>query len=663
MANYYLNGDGTISQNKKQSTGKNYYLHSNGTISLNSEEDEEKKRREEQEKQERVAKQQAETEKLKKQETLPTATYGPNTNTILPTAKEEKEAKYQPKLDLSQNGEDIKKIQSGEIKTESALKHDIKQNAKKTAGTVADVGLNIVQGFVGVAENSAPFFAGLIAEAAEKAGNKEYADRVRRNIADPNLKIFNNTLQKGKDAIGNNSWANDTVDQMFQGIGQTAGYASLGALPGGAALNTGAMFTSAAGGELSNLYGSEDYKNGDLRNSKIWAKAIGSGAIEAAAERTFGYFGAEGGIDKQAANYLSGLASTSLGKMFARQGVNALAEGTEEVMSYAGNYLLDSVIDWVDQKTGGTGEALRQPWNWQELWQQAFTAAGSALIMGGFDTAITAKSVNGTSVSDTLNKTAQKMDLNAQLEKVQNQNEKLQKNLGKNISQQEVDNIFNQLQGNQQQISNIQSQLEVLPTAKNSNQNTQALQNNMDINVENAQQTPIDNNKVVNNESVGPLNDILNNKDLPMQNYIYEKSNNEKINNLREDASKYFNNSEKAHNYMKMLEKIIEDKNIDIRLDGNLKTPDGRIVNGSYSNGVITINPNSTRAGEFIAIHELTHAIGTDSMKNIVETYRKSNIEFNAAVEKLLQNYDSTEITEEALSDVSAQLFRKSRVY
>lgn len=106
-----------------------------------------------------------------------------------------------------------------------------------------------------------------------------------------------------------------------------------------------------------------------------------------------------------------------------------------------------------------------------------------------------------------------------------------------------------------------------------------------------------------------------------------------------------------------MLEKIITDKNIDIRLDADLKTPDGKIANGSYSNGVITINPNSTRTGEFIAVHELTHAIGTDSMKNIIETYRKSNPEFNTAVEKLLQNYNSSEITEEALSDVSAQLF------
>lgn len=153
------------------------------------------------------------------------------------------------------------------------------------------------------------------------------------------------------------------------------------------------------------------------------------------------------------------------------------------------------------------------------------------------------------------------------------------------------------------------------------------------------------------------LNNILNNKKLPMQKYQYEKSENVKIDRLRQDANRYFNNTEQAHNFVDMLEKIVTDKNIDIRLDSSLKSPDGRKANGSYYDGVITINPNSTRTGEFIAIHELTHAIGTDQMKGIIDNYRKSNMEFDTSVKQLLNNYNSTEITEEALSDVSAQLF------
>ena len=200
---------------------------------------------------------------------------------------------------------------------------------------------------------------------------------------------------------------------------------------------------------------------------------------------------------------------------------------------------------------------------------------------------------------------------------------------------------------------------------QNNTQNIQQNQANNQRNIQEKQIAQIENNVAQNQnmeriytENVKPqLDNILNNKELPMQSYIYEKSTNKKINTLREDASKYFNNSEKAHNYMKMLEKIIEDKDINIRLDANLKTADGRVANGSYSNGSITINPNSTRTGEFIAVHELTHAIGTKEMLNMVENYRKSNVEFDNSVKKLLNNYNSTEITEEALSDVSAQLF------
>lgn len=173
-------------------------------------------------------------------------------------------------------------------------------------------------------------------------------------------------------------------------------------------------------------------------------------------------------------------------------------------------------------------------------------------------------------------------------------------------------------------------------------------------NTTNSQQVNF-NNTQTNQESL--FEDILNNKELPMQSYIYEKSDNPNVDILRKSANKYLNNSEQAHKFVQILEKISQDKNVEIRFDADLKTPEGKIANGSYSNGVITINPNSTRAGEFITIHELTHAIGTKQMENIIEKYSKSNIEFNEETKKLLQNYSNTEMNEEALADISGQLF------
>lgn len=141
--------------------------------------------------------------------------------------------------------------------------------------------------------------------------------------------------------------------------------------------------------------------------------------------------------------------------------------------------------------------------------------------------------------------------------------------------------------------------------------------------------------------------------------YEYKPSENIKIDNLRKDVvANKWNNSEQTNNYVNMLEQIISDKGVEIRLDANLKDNNGNAANGSYKNGVITINPNSNRAGEFIAIHELTHAIGTDSMRNIVNNYMKSNVEFRTAVNDLLsKSYNSTELTEEAMADVAGQLF------
>ena len=221
-----------------------------------------------------------------------------------------------------------------------------------------------------------------------------------------------------------------------------------------------------------------------------------------------------------------------------------------------------------------------------------------------------------------------------------------------------VVNDIKQIKSEKQAEQNAQHWLKQAENIIQENSTTNLQQNSANNqNIAQEQQITQQENKAVQNGISKQTNDIMNNKGLPMQNYQYEKSDNPKINNLRQDASQYFNNTEKARNFVNMLEKIITDKDIDIRLDTNLKTSDGKIVNGSYSNGTITINPNSTRTGEFIAVHELTHAIGTDSMKNIIETYRKSNPEFNSAVTKLLQNYNSNEITEEALSDVSAQLF------
>ena len=323
-------------------------------------------------------------------------------------------------------------------------------------------------------------------------------------------------------------------------------------------------------------------------------------------------------------------------------GKTAIKEGAEQIaknslktvlkdygIGIADNVMQEAIIEPIQEITAGA-VAGQDKANWNDM--------GQRMLKAGIDGGLTSAIVGGANLGI--------QSCVGVIEKTKN---------GQNITQQELQTAVKdasaQLDVEKMITDSTQQQVNKYKTLAGQQQSTQNQQNTI------TQQITPTIQKNAQNGISEQINSMLNNKEVPMLNYQYEKSDNVKINNLRQDANKYFNNSEKARNYVSMLERIIADKNIDIRLDANLKTPDGKIANGSYSNGVITINPNSARAGEFIAVHELTHAIGTDSMRNIIETYRKSNPEFNTAVEKLLQNYNSSEITEEALSDVSAQLF------
>lgn len=322
-------------------------------------------------------------------------------------------------------------------------------------------------------------------------------------------------------------------------------------------------------------------------------------------------------------------------KVAVKEGAEQIAKNSVKTVlkdygiGIADNVMQEAIIEPIQEVVAGTISGKDKA-NWDDM--------GQRMLKSGIDGGLTSAIVGGANLGI--------QSCVGIIERTKN---------GQNVTRQEL----------QEAVKDASTQLDVTKMITDSTQQQvnkykmfseqpQSTQNQQNINTQ--QIIPTISNNAQNGVSE-QKNSILNNKDVPILNYQYEKSDNAKINNLRQDANKYFNNSEKAKNYVNMLEQIINDKDIDIRLDSNLKTPDGKVANGSYLNGVITINPNSTKAGEFIAVHELTHAIGTDSMRNIIETYRKSNTEFNTAMENLLQNYNSTELTDEALSDVSAQLF------
>lgn len=176
------------------------------------------------------------------------------------------------------------------------------------------------------------------------------------------------------------------------------------------------------------------------------------------------------------------------------------------------------------------------------------------------------------------------------------------------------------------------------------------------------------------NSNQSSINNMLqsNTENIPVMNsegnlvnpnaYQYIKSDNVKIDNLRKSVSKYFNNSQETQSFVNTIENIISDKDYNVTFDNTLKSKNGNSVNAQITtnkNGEveIKINPNSNRAGEFLLVHEITHAIETDNMKKLVLDYASKNSEFNTALESLKQTYGTNDVNSEVLADISGQLF------
>ena len=163
-----------------------------------------------------------------------------------------------------------------------------------------------------------------------------------------------------------------------------------------------------------------------------------------------------------------------------------------------------------------------------------------------------------------------------------------------------------------------------------------------------------------NQEYINTITEQYSLAEQPQQNnFKYEQSDNSKIDTFRQDASKYWDNSEKTSKLVNTIEKIINDKGYNIRLDDTLgDNVNGRIVtNNQTGETEITINPNSNRKGEFIIGHELTHAIETQEMVDLVKKRMEKDEELRNAVEDLKKLYGTDDINGEVLADISGQLF------
>lgn len=190
--------------------------------------------------------------------------------------------------------------------------------------------------------------------------------------------------------------------------------------------------------------------------------------------------------------------------------------------------------------------------------------------------------------------------------------------------------------------------------------------NNNGNNIDNNQNSSLNNQLNQNEEnyqksSISSINNLVqtNNDKL----FNYNETNNQKINNLYQSAKESkLNNSQETQQLIDTISKVIEDKNYNILLDNTITNENGDSVNAKITTNdnnevEIRINPNSDRAGEFLLVHEISHAIKTPEMMQLVNDFASRNEGFAKAVKEIETTYGKNLTSEEVFADVCGQLF------
>lgn len=563
--------------------------------------------------------------------------------------------------------------------------YDFGDVSKTLGGTALDIFSGIYHGVSNLGENMSDFLTNRLADIAELTGHTERANIARNNAIkdDSQYDFVGQTFDKLTES---SSLLGNKIDNVNQGIGYSAMLGAISLLPGGQALTAGTTFSSAAGSGETEAYNEqyqkavkngftgsfEDYLKTDegketIKNSRLYGAL--TGATETITENIAGGLGKASGVlgisrgygelDDKLGQALAKKFKSQVAKNLVEYGVKSAGEGTEEIASGLANALWQKI-------TYKKGEKYWDLVKEQNIPESALSATISSAIMQSPEFVQSTRASRDFISGMTQNE-----------ENVYNQilSDKQNQLMRDKTINNEIDTKYKDLTDEEktqkyQELSTAYDNYDIKPTKltrdeieQTENEAYQEMYNQ----INNQNNSQADEQNLLNNEqqNTNSVNDfqVKNANDTDDYNstiaYQYQNSDNEKIDQLRQDIvnNTNWNNSEKTHNYVNMLEKIITDKDIAIKIDGNLQDDKGRVANGSYSNGVITINPNSDRAGEFLAIHELTHAIGTNDMMNIVKKYMQDNKEFGDNVQSLLQTYNKSEIDEEALADVSGQLF------
>lgn len=509
---------------------------------------------------------------------------------------------------------------------------------KTSLGTIGNVALNLGKGVAGTGEGIAKLLASGVAEVSDLVGADDYADKIRNRLAGKDEEynkmkekhFLSEILDKADDKVDKFSVLGEKSDDL------TASAGNLAVAAAGQSIGIPWYITSGvstAGNELENAY-----QNG-ATDGEAWLSAGISTASELLTEKISGgiSFGGKT-LDSSVKNAISkGISNKVLNKM-AQFGLDVVGEGSEEILSEVGSQL-GRKLSYEDDKSWK--EMLAS----EEVIDNYIESFIGGAFLGGIGSA--SKIYRDSKISQ-----LQKRQLDS-IEQRQQQIELDYQNglLTDEQYNSEYDKLSNELRTftkeNNKGINNPITEIEA---------DQELLQEKLSRNIITEEEYNKDLAKL--NEKLRKISGKAETEVTP---YQYEDTDNQKVNEMKKSASQYFDNQQDTHDLINTVEKVIQDKNYNVLFDDTITNEDGNSINGKITtleNGEIEIriNPNSERAGEFLIMHEVTHAIETDSLKQLVVDFAKQNKDFDKALTDLKQTYGTEDVSSEVLADISGQL-------
>lgn len=519
--------------------------------------------------------------------------------------------------------------------------YDFGDVTKTLLGTGIDATVNYTKGILGVPEGMLDFGTNVLASGLDLVGADKAANDLKnfaqRNLVDELGNIV--SIDSLNEFVDNNSLLGDKSDNIVQGVGQLTGQMAGQAI--GIPWQVTA-FTSSAGQEMNNAFA----------NNATAGEAFTSGFISGSVEVLTEYLG--GGADKllgisslggKAIERLGSKISNKLAQRLIKFGLDAGSEGLEEVLSGYGTAFGQKLTYMSDKE-------IKELYSSEQALDDFI---GGVLVTGIANIPGNIRSIKRGENAFTGYTQNEEKVLNAltqeQVQEKQNQTNKI-------VSQKEIDKIRENIE-KQMKDGNLDSNKINDIIGENVTNKDVFLQKNLTNNIQNTSNLPI--NLTVEQQNNNGNEKYSNDSKLPNM-LKYEATGNEKINSFRKSLiNENVIDNEKTRNEMNVIEKVIADKDYNVVFDSSITNKNGDIVDGKISineNGEtdIRLNPNSDRAVEFLLVHEITHAIENNELRGLVLDYASQNKEFSNVLKDLQNTYNTTEVSDEVLADISGQI-------